>query len=91
MSNIDNTAMKTRKFHDVWYIPKFTKNLVSGPQLLNKGFEIHSSERGLGIYIRDNILLATTRIEGRLLCFNISRLENCCNGRARYEMLRYIT
>ncbi|KAI0991883.1 hypothetical protein K3495_g16304, partial [Podosphaera aphanis] len=73
---IDKKMVKTIKIDDVWYIPECTKNLVSGPQLVRKGFKIHSNDRGLGVYFSDHTLLATAHDKGGLFCFNTSSVDN---------------
>lgn len=68
----DHKRYKIIKIDDVWYLPECTKNLISGPQFLAKGFEIHSNIRGLGLYTSDQKLLATAHIKDGLLCLNTS-------------------
>ena len=68
------TGMKSKviTMEDVWYVPSCTRNLVSGFQLLSKGFDIRSSNGGLSVISEDGSTVATARPRGGLFCFNTS-------------------
>lgn len=55
---------------DVWYLPSCTKNLVSGSQLISKGYQIKTNEYGIGIYTPNNLPIVTARPINGLFYFN---------------------
>ncbi|KAF5192915.1 hypothetical protein FRX31_017498, partial [Thalictrum thalictroides] len=61
---------KVIQVDNVWLVPSCSKNLVSGTQLLSKGFKIISTNSGLGVYSTAGELIATAKPKGGLLCFN---------------------
>ena len=52
---------KVISIEDVWCVPSCTKNLVSGTQLLKKGFKIQSSNGGLSVCYTAGQIIATAR------------------------------
>lgn len=48
--NYDNkNSYKVIRVENAWYVPTCVKNLISGVQLLSKGFKINSSNEGLSV------------------------------------------
>ena len=65
---------KIIKVENVWYVPSCTKNLLSGTQLVSKGFELRSSNGKLSVISREGNIVATATPRGGLFCFNTSPL-----------------
>ncbi|KAI1007401.1 Retrovirus-related Pol polyprotein from transposon TNT 1-94 [Podosphaera aphanis] len=63
-------SRKTIEMNNVWYVPSCTRNLVSGMQLVSKGFNICSSNGGVSVLSSTNDVIATARPKGGLFCFN---------------------
>ena len=63
---------KTTRLEDVWYLPTCTKNLVSGSQIISRGYAIKTNEYGLGIYSSNESIIATARPVNGLFYFNTS-------------------
>ncbi|KAI1001426.1 hypothetical protein K3495_g6774 [Podosphaera aphanis] len=61
---------KVIKMGNVWYVPSCTKNLVSGSQLVSKGFKICYSNGGLCVLSSCGKAIASARPKGRFCCFN---------------------
>ncbi|KHJ35971.1 hypothetical protein EV44_g3455 [Erysiphe necator] len=60
--NYENEKLfKVIKMEDFWYVPKCTKNLVSGVWLLSKGYQIKSSNGGLSVMSGDSKIIATAK------------------------------
>ncbi|KAI0995499.1 hypothetical protein K3495_g12681 [Podosphaera aphanis] len=66
----DKTSFKDITMESVLPVPFCTKNLVSGIQLVSKGFGIKSSDGGLSVVSRHGVLIATAQPKGGLFCFN---------------------
>lgn len=65
-----HNVSKTITLKDVWYLPSCTRNLVSGSQLISKGYQLKTNKYGIGIYSSENYSLATARQVNGLFCFN---------------------
>lgn len=68
--NYFNQKSKLIKMENVWYVPSCTKNLVSGIQLLAKGYKISSLSGSLSILSDNGKIIATARPKSGLFCFN---------------------
>ncbi|KAI1005464.1 hypothetical protein K3495_g2750 [Podosphaera aphanis] len=68
----EGKASKIIEMENVWYVPTCTRNLVSGVQLLSKGFEIRSLNGGMSVLSSSGEVIATARLREGLLCFNTS-------------------
>lgn len=68
-----HNVSKTITLEDVWYLPSCTRNLVSGSQLITKGYHIKTNKYGIGIYSSNDIPLATARQINGLFCFNTTQ------------------
>lgn len=65
-----HNVSKTITLEDVWYLPSCTRNLVSGSQIISKGYQIKTNKYGIGIYSLESLPLATARQVNGLFCFN---------------------
>ncbi|KAF5183159.1 hypothetical protein FRX31_027254, partial [Thalictrum thalictroides] len=70
--NYVNGNSKTIQMENVWHVPSCTKNLVSGIQLLSKGYGISSSDENLSVLSSCGEIIATARPRLGLFCFNTS-------------------
>ena len=61
---------KVITMENVWFVPSCTKNLVSGIQLLSKGYAISTVNGGLSVLSSNGNVIATARPKGGLFCFN---------------------
>ncbi|KAI0995141.1 hypothetical protein K3495_g13040 [Podosphaera aphanis] len=68
----NENSSKVITMENVLFVPSCTKNLVSGIQLLSRGFGIRSMNGGLSILSGTGSIIATARPEGGLFCFNTS-------------------
>ncbi|KAI0999619.1 Retrovirus-related Pol polyprotein from transposon TNT 1-94 [Podosphaera aphanis] len=68
----EGKASKIIEMENVWYVLTCTRNLVSGVQLLSKGFEIRSLNGGMSVLSSSGEVIATARLREGLLCFNTS-------------------
>lgn len=67
-------SRKTIEMNNVWYVPSCTRNLVSGVQLVSKGFNICSSNGGVSVLSPTGDVIATARLKGGLchrLCLGL--------------------